>query len=131
MGYTYEWSLVGLRKQNTDTLSDVVVGTNWKVVATDANGNVGTFVGATPFTPQDLNGDGFVDYRDLTEELVLNWVKNVVSGSGPQAYWDHINSQITKEIDVKKYNRVTVSDVDLPWAATSGSNLYGVDPQPA
>lgn len=130
MGYTYEWSLVGLRKQNTDTLSDVVVGTNWKVVATDDDGNVGTFVGATPFTPQDLNGDGFVDYRDLTENLVLGWVKNVVSGSGPQAYWDHINSQIKKEIDAKKYHRITVSDADLPWSPTSGSNLYGADPQP-
>ena len=81
MGYTYEWSLVGLRKQNTDTLSDVVVGTNWKVIATDEDGNVGTFVGATPFAPQDLNGDGFVDYRDLQEDLVLGWVKNLVSGS--------------------------------------------------
>ena len=131
MGYTYEWSLVGLRKQNTDTLSDVVVGTNWKVIATDADGNVGTFVGATPFTPQDLNNDGFVDYRDLTESLVLGWVKNVVSGSSSTSYWDHINMQITKEIEVKKYNRVTVSDVDLPWAPTYGSNLYGVEPQPA
>jgi hypothetical protein len=130
MGYTYEWSLVGLRKQNTDTLSDVVIGTNWKVIATDDDGNVGTFVGATPFTPQDLNGDGFVDYRDLTENLVLGWVKNVVSGSGPQAYWDHINSQIKKEIDAKKYHRITVSDADLPWSPTSGSNLYGADPQP-
>jgi hypothetical protein len=131
MAYTYEWSLVGLRKQNTDTLSEVVVGTNWKVVATDEDGNVGNFVGATPFTPQDLNGDGFIDYRDLTEELVLGWVKNVVSGSSSTSYWDHINGQITKEIEAKKYNRVTVSDVDLPWAPTSGSNLYGVDPQPA
>jgi hypothetical protein len=130
MGYTYEWKLVGLRKQNTDTLNEVVIGTNWKVTATDEDGNVGSFTGATPFSHQDLNGDGFVDYRDLTEELVLGWVKNVVSGSGPQAYWDHINGQIKKEIDAKKYHRVTVADVDLPWAPTSGSNLYGVDPQP-
>lgn len=130
MGYTYEWKLVGLRKQNTDTLEDVVVGTNWKVTATDEQGNQGSFVGATPFSPKDLNGDGFVDYRDLTEDLVIGWIKNEVSGSGPKNYWDHISEQIGKEIYAKKYNRVTVMETDLPWAPTSGSNMYGVDPQP-
>ena len=130
MGYTYEWKLVGLRKQNTDNFDNVVVGTNWKVIATDEDGNTGTFTGATPFQPQDLNGDGFVDYHDITEELVLGWVKNQVSGSSPAAYWDHINQQITKEINATKYHRITVMEADLPWSPTSGSNMYGVDPQP-
>ena len=131
MGLTYTWELIGLKRQNSENFENIVVGTNWKLTGTDEDGISGIFNGATPFTPQDLNGDGFVDYHDLTEELVLGWVKNVVSGSSSTSYWDHINMQITKEIEVKKYNRVTVSDVDLPWAPTSGSNLYGVDPQPA
>ena len=130
MGYTFEWSLTGLRKQNTDTLNNVVIGTHWKVVATDEDGNQGSFTGATPFNPQDLNNDGFVDYHDLTEELVLGWVKNEVSGSSPRGYWDHITSQIQKEIDTKKYHRIHVNESDLPWSSTSGSNAYGVDPQP-
>jgi hypothetical protein len=130
MAYTYDWKLVGLRKQNTEELSNVVVGTNWKVTATDEDGNVGTFVGATPFTPQDLNGDGFIDYHDLSEDLVLGWVKSVVSGSSPTAYWDHINQQITREIEATKYHRITVMEDDLPWSPVSGSNRYGADPQP-
>ncbi len=81
MGYTYEWKLTGLRKQNTSNLNDVVVGTQWRLTATDEDGNVGSFNGATPFEVQDLNGDGFIDYKDLTEELVLGWVKNHVRGS--------------------------------------------------
>jgi hypothetical protein len=131
MGYTFEWSLTGLRKQNTETLNNVVIGTHWKVTATNEDGDVGTFVGATPFELQDLNHDGFVDYRDLSEDLVLGWIKSEVSGSAPRAYWDHISQQIQKEIDTKKYHRVHVNETDLPWAPTSGSNLYGVDPQPA
>ena len=121
MGLTYEWKLTGLKKQNTSNLNDVVVGTNWKLIGTDEDGNQGTFNGATPFEAQDLNGDGFIDYQDLTEELVMGWVKNHVSGSSPSNYMNHINQQIQKQIDYVKYSRLDVSEVDLPWSPTSGS----------
>jgi len=122
MGLTYEWTLTGLKKQNTDNLSDVIIGTQWKLIGTDTNGNIGTFNGATPFEVQDLNGDGFIDYRDLTEDLVLGWVKNYVSGSNPSTnYMNHINQQIQKQIDYTKYSRIEVSEADMPWSPTSGS----------
>ena len=121
MGFTYEWKLTGLKKQNTNTLTDVIVGTNWKITATDEDGNSGTFNGATPFTVEDLNGDGFVDYRDLTEELVIGWVKNYVSGSAPSNYMSHINQQIQKQIDTVKFATLDVGAADMPWSPTSGS----------
>jgi hypothetical protein len=126
MGLTYTWELVGLKKQNSENFENIVVGTNWKLTGTDEDGNFGVFNGATPFTPQDLNGDGFVDYHDLTEELVLGWVKSVVSGSGDSNYMTHINQQIQKEINNKKYARIEVTTVDLPWSPTSGSSTYPV-----
>lgn len=121
MGFTYEWKLTGLQKQNTETLSDVIVGTRWKITATDEDGYSGVFNGATPFEVQDLNGDGFVDYQDLTEELVLGWIKNHVSGSTPSNYMNHINQQIQKQIDYTKFANLDVSEDDLPWSPTSGS----------
>jgi hypothetical protein len=126
MALTYTWELVGLKKQNSENFENIVVGTNWKLTGTDEDGNFGVFNGATPFTPQDLNGDGFVDYHDLTEELVLGWVKSVVSGSGDSNYMTHINQQIQKEINNKKYARIEVTTVDLPWSPTSGSSTYPV-----
>jgi len=127
MGLTYNWTLTSLRKQNTDNLSDVIVGTQWKLVGTDEDGYSGTFSGATPFEIRDLNGDGFVDYRDLTEELVLGWIKNQVSGSTPANYMNHINQQIQRQIDHTKYVNMDVSSNDLPWSPTSGSS---VTPEP-
>jgi len=124
MGLTYKWELVGLKKQNSENFENIVVGTNWKLTGTDTDGNFGVFNGATPFKPQDLNGDGFVNYQDLTEELVLGWVKNVVSGSTETNYMGHINGQIQKEIDHKKYARIEVTTMDLPWSPTSGSTSY-------
>lgn len=126
MALTYTWELVGLKRQNSENFENIVVGTNWKLTGTDEDGNFGIFNGATPFTPQDLNGDGFVDYHDLTEELVLDWVKDVVSGSSPTNYMNHINQQIQKEINNKKYARIDVTAVDLPWAPTSGSSTYPI-----
>ena len=124
MGFTYEWKLTSLKKQNTETLSDVIVGTNWKLTATDEDGYSGVFNGATPFSAQDLNGDGFVDYRDLTEELVLGWVKSQVSGSDMRVnYMNHINQQIQKQIDHVKYANIDVQERDLPWSPTSGSSV--------
>jgi len=130
MGYTYEWKLVGLRKQNSPNLENVVIGTNWKVIRTDEDGITGEFVGATPFEVKNVNTASFTNYHELSEEQVLGWVKNRVSGSAPTAYWDHITSVIDKEIYAKKYHRVMVMETDLPWNPLSGSNAYGVDPQP-
>ena len=122
MGLTYEWKLTGLKKQNTSTLNDVIVGTQWKLTGTDEDGNQGTFTGATPFEVQDLNGDGFIDYRDLTEELVMGWIQNSVSGSNIGTnYMNHINQQIQKQIDSVKFVSLDVSEMDLPWSPTSGS----------
>lgn len=127
MGFTYEWKLTSLKKQNTENFSDVIVGTQWKLTGTDEDGYSGVFNGATPFQPQDLNGDGFVDYRDLTEELVLGWIKNHVSGSTPANYMNHINQQIQRQIDQTKSITMDVPENDLPWSPTSGSS---VTPEP-
>ena len=36
-------------------------------------------------------------------------------------YWAHISEVIQKEIDGKKWVKVEVAEVDLPWSPTSGS----------
>jgi hypothetical protein len=121
MGFTYEWKLTGLKKQNSDNVDEAIVGTNWKLTATDEDGNVGTFTGATPFNINTVNTASFVPYSELTEEIVLGWVKNHVSGSGPSNYMEHINHMIQKEITANKWVTAEVNESDLPWSPTSGS----------
>ena len=131
MGYTYEWKLTGIKKQNTQTLENVVVNAYWNVKAIDEMGHSGSFTGATPLNLNDVDPNNFTPYQNLTEEQVVGWVKNIVSGSDrTRNYWDHIQAQINKEIDKNKYNRVMVMEADLPWSPMSGSNAYGADPQP-
>jgi hypothetical protein len=121
MGLTYEWKLTGLRKQNSENVNDAVVGTNWKLIGTDEDGNEGTFSGATPFSISTINTASFTEYNSLTEEQVLGWIKNHVSGSGPTNYMDHINGVILKEIASKKWTQIEVNETNLPWSPTSGS----------
>jgi hypothetical protein len=122
MGFTYEWKLTGLKKQNSTNIEDAVVGTNWKVIGTDEDGNEGSFTGATPFSIEQINTGSFTSYSELTEAQVLNWVKNHVSGSNQSTnYWGHISDVIQREIDSKKWVKVEVSEIDLPWSPTSGS----------
>ena len=121
MGLTYDWKLIGLKKQNTEILSDAIVGTQWKITATDEDGNVGTFTGATPFKLSEINTSSFTEYSQLTEAQVLGWVKNHVSGSGPTNYMEHIDKMIQKEIFANKFTKVDVDEANLPWSPTSGS----------
>ena len=132
MGYTYEWKLTGLKKQNSENVNDAVIGTHWKLIATDEDGNEGTFTGATPFSIGTISTSSFTPYSELTEAQVLGWIKNHVSGSNLSTnYMEHINGVIAREINGKKWVNVDVSEIDLPWSPTSGSTTpYVADAAP-
>jgi hypothetical protein len=124
MGLTYDWKLIGLKKQNSEIVNDAIVGTSWKITATDEDGNVGTFTGATPFKISEINTGSFTAYSQLTEEQVLTWIQNHVSGSNASTnYMEHINTMILKEIESTKWTKLEVSEADLPWSPTSGSSV--------
>lgn len=123
MALTYEWKLTGLKKQDTADLSDLVVGTRWELKGTNSDDVFGKFSGATPLDLPDADEENYVAYADLTETQVLGWIKNIVSGSGAGNYMDHINEQINKQIGEKVYTQLEVSETDLPWSETSGSEV--------
>lgn len=111
MAMTYTWALKSLKKADVDNLSGVIIQTQWTCTGTDEDGNEGVFSGATPFKPDEVDPDNFTAYEDLTEEQVLGWIKGVVVGT----YWDHVEGQIAKQINVKKINVEEVPDGKFPW----------------
>jgi len=110
MAITYTWKVTGLRKvESVNGLENVVIGTRWEKIGTDEDGNEGKFNGATPFKPSEIDPDNFIDWDNLSEEVVLSWIKPVVVGS----YQEHVNEQIAKQIRDK---RSPVSDIQhMPW----------------
>jgi len=121
MAFTYTWKIKSLKKQDDPSaeLNDIIVQTYWECTGTDSDGNAGTFHGATPFEPDQVDPDNFTAYEDLTEAQVLNWIKAVVNGN--PGYKAHIDEQIQKQIDAVVRPMTEVNADALPWAEP-GSN---------
>lgn len=103
---TYTWKITGVKTADTENATDVVIQTYWEKIGTDENQNQGRFTGATPFPKPLTNSENFIPYTELTEEIVLGWIKNAVTG----AYEQHVNDQIQKQIDSK-----SIKQPNLPW----------------
>jgi hypothetical protein len=123
MAYTYAWEIKNLRKVSTNDINNAIIGTQWKVTATNADGITGQFDGATPFDLHTIDTGSFTPFDELTEEKVLGWIKDVVSGSASTSYWMHINQQITKQISEKTNVITEVGTYDLPWSTGSLSDI--------
>lgn len=116
MTLTYEWAIKSLKKTDDPSaeLNDIIVQTHWTLTGTDADGNSGTFSGATPFEPDQIDPTNFTTYDNLTEAMVIGWIQNVVNTN--PGYKDHIDQQIQKQIDAIVKPRIEVNGDALPWA---------------
>lgn len=111
MTITYTWKVTGLKTRTEGNNRNAVVQTYWQKIGTDGT-HEGTFSGATPFTSTNMpEGDVFIPFEQLTEEIVLQWIKDVVSAS--PSYEAHINEKIQEEIDSK---HSPIVDNPMPWA---------------
>lgn len=104
---TYTWKITGVKTVDTQTATNAVIQTYWQKIGTDEDGNEGVFTGATPFLQATIDPENFIPYADLTEEIVLGWIKGIVTGS----YGEHVNAQIQKQIDQK-----VIKQPELPWS---------------
>lgn len=110
MAITYTWKVTSAKTKTEGSNQNAIVQTYWTKTGTDENGNTGTFSGATPFTTVGMpEGYTFIPFDQLTEEMVLEWIKAVVVGG----YEEHVNAQIQKQIDDKL---TPVTEATLPWA---------------
>lgn len=117
MAITYTWQITGLKTKNvSDDKPAAVVQTYWKKIGIDADGNEGTFSGATPFTVDPTDESGlFIAFEDLTEENVLDWIKTIVVGG----YEEHVNGTIAKQLAEKA---TPISETHMPWAPVVETN---------
>ena len=112
MNITYTWKVTAVKTATVADVNNFIIHVRWEKTGTDEHGNTGTFTGATPLaTTLDAEGN-FVPFNQLTEELILSWIKPVVVG----AYEQHVNGQILKQIEAS-VNAVT--EPPLPWSTPS------------
>jgi hypothetical protein len=111
MAINYTWKLTSLKKRNSGSLNGVVFQTYWQKTGTDENGNSGSFSGATPFDPAQVDPNNFTPFDQLTEETVLGWIQAIVTGS----YEQHVNEQIQRQIDEKVNASEEIGSGKFPW----------------
>lgn len=116
MAISYSWAITQLTKKTVASTENVVLHVRWELTGTESTtGTTGKFQGATPLDFDPSSTDEFVAYGDLTEELVIGWIQNVVVDS----YWDHVVERIQEEIDRTDDPVEEVKDTLLPWSTGS------------
>ncbi len=107
MNLTYVWKLLRFSKKNNSelNLNDVIVQTYWSKTGTNEDGISGTFMGATPFYMNQVDSDNFISYGDLTEEIILSWIKSSTSGNTyiDEVIDDMIDQQINPDITEESF----------------------------
>ena len=117
---TYTLKVTGVKTLTQGSNANAVVQTYWKKIGTDENGKTGEFTGATPFDASNVPADKFVPFDQLTEEIVIGWIKGVVTGS----YEKHVNEQIAKALAPAPV------DAAMPWAPPAPVTPPATPPAP-
>jgi len=132
MAMTYTWTnsawnvqtmqLINNVNVSGTTLSGVVINVGWKLTGADTttvtsspSGLSGSFFGATPFSTGMIDLTAFTDYQDLTQDEVIDWVKEVVYANPP--YQEHIYDQIQASINTQIQVLCTVNTGQFPWGS--------------
>lgn len=112
MSITYDWKITTSKTKNEGLYEKVIVQSYWTKTGTDENGNVGTFSGTTNFTTSNVPENfTFIPFENVTDEMILNWIKESISVDFEQ----QINNIITKQIN-DKIN--PTGEITPPWYPT-------------
>jgi len=123
MSLSYTWKIDSLKvkdETNTDgaSLPKAVYQTFWTITGTNSAGQSGSWSGATPFSAANVPAGSFVAFEDLTEDVVLGWIQNVVNADA--GYKAHIDERIEQAIEEEFGGAENIETAALPWASGDG-----------
>jgi len=104
----YTWKIHSLTKRTINTIDSVVFTVVWEKFGIDEDGYTGSVKAAANFNIEDIDESSFVPYEQLTEEILINWVKDFINE-------DSVNQGIEAEIEKAKSNWIQINDGEFPW----------------
>ena len=105
------WRILSIKTVTNSRISDAVMEVSWEATGSDVNGNEGSYVATTVFDTNKISMDNFVDLKDITEDMIIYWLKE----SFNERYMDHIHAQITNDINQRKSLVMEFTENKLPW----------------
>ena len=105
---TYNWTVKELFTETIDGEQNYVVIANYEVVGVD-----GVYASSLSDSVRfsTSNVDNFTPYEDLTNEIVVGWIKSVLGPDTVANYEESIQGQINSQINPP----VTPQNTPLPW----------------
>jgi hypothetical protein len=116
MANIYEIKLVSLRKENLDNLQNAIVYVNWTISGKDDDGNYASYDNSTTFDLEGADSENFIAYDNLTEEIVTNWVTDIIGFETDSLQWENIKSIIDRELQRRYNQKKAVFANEFPWA---------------
>lgn len=96
--------------------SNVVIQVNWTRTGTTPDGISSSYNSVVRFESNLPTGDEFIEFSDLTEDIILSWVyENLIEGTE-----DFINRQVINGIEMQL---IQEKEVDLPWSSNSSVGI--------
>ena len=105
----YTWTITNLYTQTIDGKEDYVVIAYYDVFGTDGTYEASLTSNVAQFSTEDVGV--FIPYEDLTEEIVLGWIKETLGENGIISIEACIQGQIDSQINPPQ----SPVDTPLPW----------------
>jgi len=104
----YTWNVTQLYTQTIEGNTDYVVIANYNTIGVD-----GTYTSSLSGTAQfsTANVTNFIPYEDLTEAIVIDWIKQSLGENGIISIEACIQGQIDSQINPP----VSPTNTPLPW----------------
>jgi len=105
---TYNWTITNLYTKTVDGLQDYVVNAMYNVTGVDGefSASIDNF---SIFTVKE--GSEFIPYSELTQDIVLDWIKEGLGENGLIS----ITTNIDGQIESQKNPPITPQNTPLPW----------------
>lgn len=104
----YTWKIHAITKRTINSVDSVVFTVVWEKFGIDSDGYSGSVKSAANFTIDEIDESSFVPYEELTEEILIDWVKNFINE-------DVVNQGIEAEIEKARSGWIQIDNGNLPW----------------
>lgn len=105
----YNWKVVKLEAKTINDVQGAIFHASWIKTGINDQGIEGSYQGTTEFNNLDPLSESFIPFEQLTEEIILDWVKKEINNE----YENFINELIENEINSK----ITTYEVNFPWTS--------------
>jgi hypothetical protein len=76
---TYTWKVDTIKAINDRTFNNAIVQVYWTKTGTTEDNKTGVFKSCTSFSTNDIVSEKFIDIKDVSEEMIIDWIKSSLS----------------------------------------------------